>query len=428
MIIIFERKQIADGAFFSRITDKRFKTNQIMAYVLTEFEGDSRADYAVASYALSECCEKFPTYRILSKYLSNLYDASLTSNTGNIFACCDRRMSYIGGVILDDRYALDGEKLEAEYSELLCECLTKPLAKDGAFDENVTTLMKAELIDTIDSVINEKSSYAAKNAAKTAYIGEPSELPAYGTREEAERVTAQSAYTAYKKLLETGHIEIVAAGCSEFSDAERVFTAMLAGISRGSVKPIAMSKPSPLKETPAYASDTLTMQQAILRMYFKAPELSDHYADKLFTMILGGMTTSRFFSNIREKQSLCYYCGCFSNRYKRVLTVNAGVEPQNLKRTEQAVLHELSEIQENGITEEELRNALLEAKNQLEMMRDSTAISGWYLDQITEEKILSPEEYLAELKKVTPERIQAAARLYRLDTVYALSGEGLKND
>lgn len=395
-----------------------------MTYVLSEFEGDSRADYAVAAYVLTECCKKYPTYRTLSKYLSNLYDASLSSNTGN-FLACDRRMTYLGGVILDDRYALEGERLEAEFCELLCECLTNPLAENGAFDENVTALMRAELIDTIDSVINDKSTYAARNAAKTAYVGEPAELPAIGTREQAEKVTAQSAYSAYKRIMETGHIEIIASGCSDFSDAERIFTEMLSGLSRKVTK-IAASKPSPLKETPAYASDALPMQQAILRMYFKAPELSDHYADKLFTMILGGMTTSRFFMNIREKQSLCYYCGCFSNRFKRVLTVNAGVEPQNLKRTENAVISELSELQNNGVTESELKAAILEAENQLEMMRDSTAISGWYLDQITDERILSPEEYLAELKRVTPERIQAAARLYRLDTVYALSGEGLE--
>lgn len=395
-----------------------------MAYVLSEFEGDPRADYAVASYVLTECCKKYPTYRTLSKYLSNLYDASLSSNTGN-FLACDRRMTYLGGVILDDRYALEGEKLEAEFCELLCECLMHPLASDGAFDEKITALMRAELIDTIDSVINDKSTYAAKNAAKTAYVGEPAELPAYGTRDEALRVTPKTAFSAYKKIMETGHIEIIASGCSDFSDAEKIFTEMLSGISR-SVTKIAPGKPSPLKDKPAYASDALPMQQAILRMYFKAPELTDHYADKLFTMILGGMTTSRFFMNIREKQSLCYYCGCFSNRFKRVLTVNAGVEPQNLKRTENAVMSELRELQDNGVTEEELRNALLEAENQLEMMRDSTAISAWYLDQITDERILSPEEYLAELKKVTPERIQAAARKYKLDTVYALSGEALK--
>lgn len=391
---------------------------------MSEFEGDPRADYAVASYVLSECCEKYPTYRTLSKYLSNLYDASLSSNTGN-FLACDRRMTYIGGVILDDRYALEGEKLEAEYCELLCECLTRPTAKDGAFDENVTALMRAELIDTIDSVINDKSTYAAKNAAKTAYVGEPAELPAVGTREEAEKVTALSAYKAYRKILETGHIEIIAAGCSDFTDAERIFTKMLSDMERRATGNFT-AKPSPLKEKPVYVSDALPMQQAILRMYFKAPELTDHYADKLFTMILGGMTTSRFFMNIREKQSLCYYCGCFSNRFKRVLIVNAGVEPQNLKRTEAAVISELENIQNNGVSESELRAALLEAENQLEMMRDSTAISAWYLDQITDERILSPEEYLAELKKVTPERIQAAARMYKLDTVYALSGEGLK--
>ena len=163
-----------------------------------------------------------------------------------------------------------------------------------------------------------------------------------------------------------------------------------------------------------------------MRMYFKAPELTDYYASKLFTMILGGMTTSRFFMNIREKQSLCYYCACASNKFKRTLMVYAGIEPHNIERTEKAVTAEIEEICENGVAEEELRAALLEIENQVASMRDTTAVAGWYLDQITEEKILSPEEYLEEIKKVTPGRIQAVARLYRLDTVYTLSGEDLK--
>ena len=66
------------------------------------------------------------------------------------------------------------------------------------------------------------------------------------------------------------------------------------------------------------------MQQAILRMYFKAPKMTDRYAGVVLSMILGGMTTSRFFSNIREKQSLCYYCSCYSNRFKKIITVYDG--------------------------------------------------------------------------------------------------------
>lgn len=391
---------------------------------MSEFDDVSRADYAVAAYILSDCCKKFPNYRTLSKQLSNLYDASLSSNTSFV-RVCDQRLTYIGGVILDDRYALEGEKLEAEFCELVRECLLRPNAENGAFDETAAALMRAELIDTIDSVINDKASYASQNASKTAFVGEAAETPAYGTHEEAERVTARSAYAAYRKILETGHFEIVAAGYSDFDDAERIFTEMMSETERHDICEFVCS-PSPLKAQPAYVSDKLQMQQAILRMYFKAPELTDYYASKLFTMILGGMTTSRFFMNIREKQSLCYYCACASNKFKRTLMVYAGIEPHNIERTEKAVTAEIEEICENGVAEEELRAALLEIENQVASMRDTTAVAGWYLDQITEEKILSPEEYLEEIKKVTPGRIQAVARLYRLDTVYTLSGEDLK--
>lgn len=424
MIIIFTRKQIADGAFFSKITDKRFKTNQISVFIMSEFDSAPRADYAVAAYILSDCCKKFANYRTLSKQLSNLYDASLSSNTSFV-RVCDQRLTYIGGVILDDRYALEGEKLETEYSELLRECLLRPNAENGEFDETVTSLMRGELIDTIDSVINEKSSYAAQNAARTAFVGEPGADPAYGTHEEADKVTARSAYAAYRKILETGHFEIVAAGYSDFDDAERIFTEMMSEIERHDICELTC-EPSPLKAEPAYASDKLPMQQAILRMYFKAPELTDYYANKLFTMILGGMTTSRFFMNIREKQSLCYYCACVSNKFKRTLTAYAGIEPQNIERAQKAIAAEIESICENGITDEELKAALLEIENQVASMRDTTAVAGWYLDQIRDEKILSPEEYLAEIKKVTPERIKAVARLYKLDTVYTLSGEDMQ--
>lgn len=391
---------------------------------MSDFDAAPRSDAAVAAYILSDCCKRFPSYRSLSKYLSNLYGASLSSNT-SFLLLCDQRMMYIGGAILDDRYALEGEKLEEEYCELIRDCLLRPNTENGAFDETVTELMRAELIDAIDSVINDKSVYAAQNASKTAFVGEVTAIPAYGTHEEAEKVTARSAYAAYREMLETGHFEIVAAGYSDFADAERIFTEMMKEIERRDIC-VLVNAPSPLKPEPAYVSDKLEMQQAILRMYFKAPELTDYYANKLFSMILGGMTTSRFFINIREKQSLCYYCSCVGNKFKRVLTVQAGVEPQNIERTEKAVLAELEELCKNGVTDGELRAALLEVENLLAVMTDSTAVAGWYLDQITEEKILSPEEYLEEIKKVTPQRIQAVARQYALDTVYTLSGEDIR--
>lgn len=384
----------------------------------TDFDELSRADYALMEYILADCCKKFPTYSELSKHLVYLYGASLWSKSS--ITWYGKRCTSLCASVLDDRYALYGEKLEREICDVLCECLLSPNAENGAFDAHVTELQRAELIDTIDSVVNEKSNYAAQRANLTAFRGEPLELPVTGSHEEAERTTPDSAYKAYLKMTETARIDILCAGASDFSETERVFAERLAGIKRGEICRLGKA-PSKLKPAPELFEDTIPMQQAILRMYFKAPEFDDRFAGYMFASILGGMTTSRFFQNIREKQSLCYYCSCFANRQLRTLTAYAGVEPQNIERTKAAVLAELNDICENGVTEEELKAAKLELGNTLSSMNDNPgAMVTWYHNQILDDKILSPEEYMSEIDKVTADRIKAAARAYTLDTVYTL--------
>lgn len=410
-----------EGVYFSRITDKRFKTNQITVNFYNDFGTDSRADYSVASYVLSDSCKKYPHYKELSRRLLELYNATLTSNT--VFSAWEQRCVSINASILDNSYALDGENLETEMCGIIRECLFSPNAENGAFNETVVSLIKSEVNDTIDSAVNDKASYAAQNANKTAYRGEPMERSPLGLRSEVEKVTPQSAYNAYRKILETSRIEIFASGCSDFKESKAIFSDIFSGIARHDICRLTAS-PSPLKSEPEYAADTLPMEQAILRMYFKAPDCEDREARGLLAMILGGMSTSRFFDKIREKQSLCYYCSCFSNKYKRTLTAYAGVEPYNVEQCKNAILSELSDISKNGVSEEELRTAKLEYFNRISTIYDSqTAMISWYLNQLTDEKILTPEEYYNRIEAVTSDRIKAAAEMFSLDTVYTLSGE-----
>ncbi len=334
-------------------------------------------------------------------------------------------MTTVRASVIDDRYALNGEKLEEEICGLMCECVMNPLAENGAFDARLTELVKAEIIDAIDSVINDKAAYAAQSSAKTAFVGEPQECPPNGTREEAKAITPESAYKAYRRILETARVEIFCAGCSDFSAAENTFTRLFsdgARLQRHDICELSVLA-SPLKPEPVYVSDKLPMEQAILRMYFKAPELTDRFANMVFTMILGGMTTSRFFRNIREKQSLCYYCAAAGSVYKKYLCAYAGVEPCNTERVERAVMAEIADIAENGVTKEELSAALLELRNSFSSLYDNAnALSSWYLNKLLDDRMLSPEEYYDEVSKVSSERVAAVARQYKLDTVYTLSG------
>ncbi|MDE7360721.1 MAG: insulinase family protein [Oscillospiraceae bacterium] len=388
----------------------------------TDFDDASRSELAAAAYVLAESCKKFPTYSALSKQLAYLYDATLTSYID--YAWSSGRTVSLSSNFLDNSYALGGENLEAEICDLLCECLLEPNADNGAFDESSFNIARAELIDDIDSVINDKSRYAAKQSSKTIYAGEPWETPPVGTHELAEKVTPKAAYNAYGKLLENARISILCSGASDFAEAEKVFTERLAGLERGKV---CMPRfiPSKLKAEPAVVEDAIPMEQAILMMYFKSPKVYDRYAVFLMSMILGGMATSRFFTNIREKQSLCYYCSSSPNRAAHGLCVNSGVDPRNIERTKQAVLEELRDIQENGVTDEELQNAKLNMLNIYSATKDNpSAVVNHYYRQIADEKTLTIEETCEKIKAVTAGQIRDAAREFKLDTVYTLRAPG----
>lgn len=420
MFEILERKQLADGIFFSKMTDGRYKTNRISVSFYNEMGSEGRGDLAILPYILTDSCRRYPNLTRLTEKYSDLYGASVSDSLGCSF---DRRSMTFSISCIDDRYTFGGERLEEESCRLLLDCLLDPVTTGGAFDGGTVDIMRQELIDAIESVKGDTRSYAAQQGAMLAYQGEACGLPVNGTVEQARAVTPQSAYAAYRRMLESSRIEIFAAGCSDFAASESVISQRLESLKRSA--PCTLEpKPSPLKPDVCRRSEKHDMQQAILRMYFKAPQQDNRFAGALLSLILGGMTTSRFFTNIREKQSLCYYCSSFSNRFKRTLTVYAGVDPSNIARTEHAVMSELMNVCMRGVTAEELEHAKLEITENARAVYDSAAaLSSWYSSQITDPEILTPEEYAARVQSVTAEDIVQAARMYALDTVYALTPE-----
>lgn len=420
MTDILDRKQLSDGIFFSRITDGRFKTNRISITFYNEFSEGCRSDFAILPYILTDSCRNYPNLTRLTERYSDLYGASVSDNLG---CSWDRRSMTFTISSIDDRYTLDGEKLEEQCCNLLLDCLLDPVTDNGAFPADSVEIMKQELIDAIESVKGDPRSYAAQQGAIAAFEGEPCGLPVNGTAEQARAITPQSAYSAYRDMLEHSRIEIFCSGCSDFSVSERIFAQRLETVQRSGICELSPT-PSPLKDVICRKSEKFGTQQAILRMYFKAPQLTDRYAGAILSMILGGMTTSRFFTNIREKQSLCYYCSCFSNRFKKTVTVYSGVDPANVAKTEHAVMSEFMNVCMRGITEEELEHAKLELAESARAVYDSpSALSSWYSSQVTDPEILTPEQFAEGARKVTARQVMEAARIYALDTVFTLSPE-----
>lgn len=412
----FQRRETGKEIFFSSVTDPRFKLNMISVNFLVPLSEETASEYALVARVLNKSCAKHPTLAQLNNRLSALYAARIDSGV-SVFG--DSQVLTVSVRYIDNKYALENEKVEDEAVEIFLDCLLDPLLEKGVFPEKSVLLERQILIDDIESEINDKQAYANYKASQIMYRGEPAAVRSLGTTEQAKRVTPLTAYNAYKRALKNARIEIICSGCSDFKSAEKTLSKALSQLERGDIFKYAAAK-SPLKEKPEYASEEMPVAQCKLAIGFKT-DCENYPALQVMNAVYGGTATSKLFTNVREKLSLCYYCWSGVNKSKGALCVRSGVEKENTEKALKEIIAQLEEIKKGNFTDEDIEYAKLYRKNGLQSYNDSYAqMAVWYLMCIYDDDIKTPEEAIEESDRVTKEEIIEAAGSVKLDTVYTL--------
>ena len=415
---IINRRKIADGVYFSSITDKRYKKNLISVAFSTQLSEDTATENVIVPVLLTKCNSKLPTYKAFNNKMSRLYASGIGGTAGRQY---DLQTISFGAYYLDDIYALSGEKMTGIMTDILIDCLTSPVTENGVFSEKFVELEKKTVIDNIETAINDKRSYAIERAMKTICKGEPASVCSYGTVEKAKLITPDSAYKAYRRMLETMPCEIICTGCSDFDGVAEKFAAAFEKAGRHDIENTTIAL-SPVKTQTEEVTERLTVNQSKLVLGFKSHS-DDDAALVLLQKIFGGTTSSKLFRNVREKMSLCYYCSAARNDLKGIMLVNSGVENENIEKTKEAVIDQLEEIKNGNFTNEDINFAEMAIKNDFKSVADSAGnVSNWYFDCIRKNDIVTPEENLGRYLGVSKERIIAAAKSMVLDSVYVLTG------
>lgn len=415
---IINRRKIADGVYFSSITDKRYMKNLISVAFSTQLSEDTATENVIVPVLLTKCNSKLPTYKAFNNKMSRLYASGIGGTAGRQY---DLQTISFGAYYLDDIYALSGEKMTGIMTDILIDCLTSPVTENGVFSEKFVELEKKTVIDNIETAINDKRSYAIERAMKTICKGEPASVCSYGTVEKAKLITPDSAYKAYRRMLETMPCEIICTGCSDFEGVAEKFAAAFEKAGRHDIENTTIAL-SPVKTQTEEVTERLTVNQSKLVLGFKSHS-DDDAALVLLQKIFGGTTSSKLFRNVREKMSLCYYCSAARNDLKGIMLVNSGVENENIEKTKEAVIDQLEEIKNGNFTNEDINFAEMAIKNDFKSVADSAGnVSNWYFDCIRKNDIVTPEEKLGRYLGVSKERIIAAAKSMVLDSVYVLTG------
>ena len=144
----------------------------------------------------------------------------------------------------------------------------------------------------------------------------------------------------------------------------------------------------------------------------------DQWTLELLNTVLGDGSSSRLFQEVREEAGLAYDVHSFQTDYADAgtLQVYAGVDPENLDDTLAAILKEIARMRDERVPTDELERARAYASGRLELrLEESRHLAAWLgIQEALHDRVLTLDDALGELAKVTSDDIQALAqRLFR---------------
>jgi predicted Zn-dependent peptidase len=138
------------------------------------------------------------------------------------------------------------------------------------------------------------------------------------------------------------------------------------------------------------------------------------FALRILDTILGGSTSSRLFQEVREKRGLAYSVYSYISNYVDTGQVGlyVGTRPDNVQEAMKVIGTELSRLQSDGVTQEEVDRARENAKGRTVLSMESSAsrmnrIGSSVLMGVP---LLTVDELLARLDAVTLDEVVELAR------------------
>lgn len=417
------RCDLGHGAFLNYLKNDRFKTDSLSLYFVLPLEKERAAYYNILPYVLRRGCRPYPTQRDMAKQLETMYGADmvLRNQKRGCYQVVGFSMDILRQSVLP---ASESMFLLHEAAELIRKTLTEPLWEDGRFLASYVDRERKNRMDAIRSSVNNKARYAMRQCISFMCDGEPGGIPAEGTIADYEHFRPDFLAECYHTMLHEARVEFFYIGAEDLDIVLQEVRGIFAGIKRQDTVSLPENHLICRVKQVRYRNEAADVTQSKLVMGFRdGTTLTDkeYPAFAMFNEIFGGSPSSKLFMNVREKLSLCYYCSSFDDAMTGILYIAAGIDRKNKNVTVAEILHQLSEMQEGHITEEEMLCARQSLVSGYRTVYDSAeSIEQWYLRRVLCEDTTSPERMEESVMHIDMADIQRVAQKVELDTVYFL--------
>lgn len=412
------RIQLEQGVFLNEGDASKFKSSRVSITFVWPARRENATAEALMALVMERGCASCPDMTELSKKLAAWYGAALSVDLSLLGA---NRVLTVSVAGLQDAYALAGEALGAAYAQMAADVAFAPYLPGGVFDGEALQIEREQLRERLESEMNEKRSYCIRQARRRFFGDSPEGIERWGYLDELDSLTPECLTRAFWNMVETAQIEIMVQG-ADAAAVRRTMQAALASVKR---KPAALVSPSamPRRDT-LWEEEPMDTAQGKLCLLFTAGvpvENSSLPALRVAVSLLGGTATSRLFLNVREKQSLCYYCSASGVARSGLLCIDSGVEHAKAASARAAVLHELELLRTGPIAPEELtqtKRAIITALRAVEDTLSGT--ESWYFNEILRGTFDSPQEAEAAVEAVTEQQVREVLNRFTLSVSYTI--------
>jgi len=415
-------QNIAEGIRFCSVKTDKFKTCRVNISLAMPLDKNA-SSRAILPFMFSRRCAKYPDYTSLNRVLDELYGAAVSAG---VLKRGEAQVISFSMSAIDDRFALDGDKVALECTKLLADMIFDPLTEGESFPEDIIEQEKRLLVEAIENEQNDKRRYAMLRCEQLMFADEAYGINRFGSVEDVKALTPDVVYAAWRDVLEKATVQITMVSSMDPQPIVDLIREKFSEIERHPVE-IKTLFVSGLPK-PEYISESMPLKQGKLVMGFRTGMRSEDDmmpAMKVAVDIFGGGTYSKLFSVVREKMSLCYYCSAALFNSKGIVMVQSGIEDTNEEKAKNEIINQLRLTAEGEFTDEDFSSSIKSLTDSILGNSDTPEeITAWYASQILRNELKAPETYAKEIGSVDRAEVVRAAKTIMLDTIFMLKSSG----
>lgn len=410
-----------DGYVLHLIPNKKFKNITISLKLVNELKKETTTIRTLLSFMLSSGTKDFPSTKLFSMHLEDMYGARFGSNIGSKGKASVLNLTTM---CINEEFLPYQDELLIKQIKLLNDVLINPNVDNNKFDQKSFDIKKKELKERIRANADDKFSYSLDKLFE--YMGETDYLSISNTGylDEVDKISNEDLYNYLQICLKEDQKHVYVVGDIDDSIVDVFKQYMRFDSNNNSYESSLIFKTTKDEVLEIIEKQDVTQAKLNMGYTIDCDFLSeDHYNFTIFNALFGGFSQSRLFKVVREENSLCYYVSSSYDAFNGIMVINAGIEDKNYEKTKSLIQAELEKIKNGEFSEEDINIAKIMIENALNSTNDvpSSIIALTFNRDLTN-KQESNKEYLEKLMAVTKEDIIKVSKKVKLDTIFLLTG------